>query len=130
MSLEAVNRGSQQERFLLFFPGVRWGKKNSGLCCEATVPNFDLEECLNPEKKLRRLSITSLVTTRGYELSRHWIEETQKSGSDPFVGISGAPRGNKVLSQLGELWTVPSREAGVGETGRAMETDIFVLNEP
>lgn len=66
MSLEAVSRGSQQERFLLFFPGVRWGKKNSGLCCEATVPNFNLEECLNPEKKLRRrLSITSLVTTRG-----------------------------------------------------------------
>ena len=37
--------------FLCFFsPGVRWGRKDSGLCCQARVPSFNLEECWSPEK--------------------------------------------------------------------------------
>lgn len=69
MCFTAVNRGSEQVRFLLFsfFPGVRRGRKNSGLCCEAIVPNFSLEECLSSEKKLTEKACNDvlLVTTRG-----------------------------------------------------------------
>lgn len=63
--MKAENWAAEQVRFLFcaFFPGVGWGRKNSGLCCEARVPSFDLEECASPEKKWRgRLALLSAVT--------------------------------------------------------------------
>lgn len=59
-----------------------------------------------------------LVTTRGEELWRHWIEETQKSGSDPFVGTAEATEEKQSPLTTGKTdRTIPggrSREEGVG----------------
>lgn len=68
----------------------------------------------------------------GAGLKRHKSQEVTLSS-----GFQRPRTRNKVLSQLGELWAVPSRGAGVAEpgaggvgAGRAVETDSSVLNEP
>lgn len=69
-----------------------------------------------------------LVTTRWEELLRHWIEDTQKSGSDPFLRTSRGHRGETKSPHNWGRRAVPSQGAGVGK--RAVETDILALKEP
>lgn len=92
--LDVCQGGGRKSAFSLLFPpfspGVKRGRKKTGLFVKPQSQTLKARGMFKFWKTLWiSLVIMYLVTRRGYELCRHWAEETQKSGSDPFVGLSG-----------------------------------------